>query len=123
MGTQYNRHNETFLVSTQNKCVTDGTKIFKKLRPKFVFIWRPDCFLVLYSKSVLSGHSKRTPKLVFNTNNGLMQVKRIAECSPMEHSAILLTFIKLPFSIKAIILSIFKSPLKTGFTVQFKPKH
>ena len=27
------------------------------------------------------------------------------------------TFIKLPFSIKTFVLSIFKCPLKTGFTV------
>ena len=35
-----------------------------------------------------------------------------------EHSAILLTFIKLPFNIKIYVLSIFEWPLKTGFTVQ-----
>ena len=35
-----------------------------------------------------------------------------------EHSAILSTFIKLPFSIKTFILYIFEWPLKTGFTVQ-----
>ena len=34
-----------------------------------------------------------------------------------EHSAILLTFIKLPFVIKIFVLSVFKWPLKTGFTV------
>ena len=34
-----------------------------------------------------------------------------------EHSAILSTFIKLPFSIKTFVLSIFKWQLKTGFTV------
>ena len=34
-----------------------------------------------------------------------------------EHSAILLTFIKLTFVIKLCILSIFEWPLKTGFTV------
>ena len=34
-----------------------------------------------------------------------------------EHSAILSTFIKLPFSIKTFVLSVFKWPLKTGFTV------
>ena len=34
-----------------------------------------------------------------------------------EHSAILLTCIKLPFSFKTLVLSIFKWPLKTGFTV------
>ena len=32
-------------------------------------------------KPVLSGNSKRTPKLVFNTDYRLMQVKSIAECS------------------------------------------
>ena len=37
----------------------------------------------------------------------------------LEHSAILLTFIKLPTVIKIFILSIFKRPLYTGFTVCF----
>ena len=36
---------------------------------------------------------------------------------PLEHSsAILSTFIKLPFVIKIFVLSIFEWPLKTGFT-------
>ena len=34
-----------------------------------------------------------------------------------EHSALLLTFIKLPFFIKTFVLSIFEWPLKAGFTV------
>ena len=36
---------------------------------------------------------------------------------PLEHSAILLTFIKLPYVIKIFVLSIFEWPLKAGFTV------
>ena len=40
-----------------------------------------------------------------------MQVKSIAD------SAILSTFIKLPFVFKTFVLSIFEWPLKTGFTV------
>ena len=36
---------------------------------------------------------------------------------PLEHSAILSTSNKLPFSIKTLVLSIFKWLLKTGFTV------
>ena len=36
---------------------------------------------------------------------------------PTEHSAILLTNIKLPLDIKIFVLSIFEWPLKTGFTV------
>ena len=35
----------------------------------------------------------------------------------VEHSAILLTFIKLPFVIKIFVLSIFEWPFYTGFTV------
>ena len=34
-----------------------------------------------------------------------------------EHSAILSTFMKLPFVIEIFVLSIFEWPLKTGFTV------
>ena len=45
-----------------------------------------------------------------------MHVKSIAECSK-EHSAILLTCIKLPSVFKSFVLSIFEWPLKTGFTV------
>ena len=67
-----------------------------------------------YGFSVLGGHSKRTLKFVFNTNYGLMQVKSIAECS---RSAILSTFIKLPFVFKTCVLSILEWLLKTGFTV------
>ena len=36
-----------------------------------------------------------------------------------EHSAILSTFIKLPFVIKIFVLSIFEWPPKTGFTVLY----
>ena len=52
--------------------------------------------------------------LVLKTNYCLMQVESIAEG---EHSAILSTFIKLPFVIKIIVLSIFEWPFYTGFTV------
>ena len=37
--------------------------------------------------------------------------------APREHSAILLSFIKLPFVFKTFVLSSFEWPLKTGFTV------
>ena len=47
-------------------------------------------------------------------NTPLMQVKRRGE-----HSAKLLTFIKLPFVIKIFVLSIFEWPFYTGFTVIF----
>ena len=46
-----------------------------------------------------------------------MHVKSIAE---LEHSAILLTFIKLPVVIKIFVLSIFEWLFYTGFTVGIK---
>ena len=50
--------------------------------------------------------------MVFKTDYSLMQVQSIAELS-----AILWTFIKLPFAIKALDLPIFEWSLQTGFTV------
>ena len=42
--------------------------------------------------------------------------------APREHSAILLTFIKLPFVFETFVLSIFEWLLKTGFTVSVTSK-
>ena len=61
-----------------------------------------------YSKT---GHSNRRPIIGFqyrlSLNAGQKYCKR-------EHSAILSTFIKLPFAFKTFIWSIFEWPLKTG---------
>ena len=46
----------------------------------------------LFSYFILNGHSNETKFLM--TNGSLMKVKSIAECSPLEHSAMLLTCIK-----------------------------
>ena len=58
-----------------------------------------------YSKTVLSGHSKEDPKYVLKTDNRLMQVKGIAECS----NAILSTCTKLSAVFKTYALSIFSA--------------
>ena len=57
--------------------------------------------------------------MVFKTGYRLMQVKSIAE---REHSAILLTFIKLPVVTMTFVLSIFEWQSYTGFTVPFVTK-
>ena len=49
-------------------------------------------------------HSQKDQNFVFKTDYRLMQVKNIAECSK-GHSAILSTFIKLPFAIKIFVSS------------------
>ena len=65
---------------------------------------------------VLNGHSQKDKKMDFKTDYHLMQVKSIAECSK---SAILSTFIKLPFDNKIFVLSIFEWQLKTGLAVLY----
>ena len=67
-------------------------------------------------KPVLSGHSKKT-KIGFQDRLSLNAGQKYCRMLQGEHSAILSTFIKLPFAIKSFILSIFEWPLKTGFTV------
>ena len=74
-------------------------------------------------KPVLSGHSKRTPNIGFqqyrsSLNAGqkycrMLQVKDL-ECSKLRTTHL---SIKLSFSIKTLVLPIFKWSLKTGFTV------
>ena len=66
---------------------------------------------------VFSGHSKRTPKIGFQYQLSLNAVQKYCRMLPLEHSTILSTSIKLPFSIKTLVFSIFKWLLKTGLTV------
>ena len=40
--------------------------------------------------------------------------------APMEHSAVLLTYIKIPNGFQAFVLSVIEWPLKTGFTAYDK---
>ena len=56
-------------------------------------------------KPVLSGHSKRRPKIGFQ------------DLLSLNDSVILSIFIKLSYVFKTFVLSIFECPLKTGFTV------
>ena len=58
-------------------------------------------------KRVLSGHSKRTPNIGYQYRLSLNAGEKYCRMLQGEHSAILLTFIKLPFSIKTFVLSIF----------------
>ena len=101
--------------------------------------------LFLLSYQVKSGQSKIDKTKVLKTNTGLkdrlslnaglqnggafcntitnfrlMQVNCIAECSPLEHSAILLTCIKQQSVLKNNFWSSLEWPLKTGFTVCLK---
>ena len=80
-----------------------------------------DIFLVLWStvkpKTCLKRPLKRRPKIGFQVRLLLNEGQKYCRMLQGKHSAILSTFIKLPFVFKTFILSIFEWPLKTGFTV------
>ena len=73
----------------------------------------------IYSKTCLKRPLKKEDqKLGFKTDYHLNNAgQKYCRMLQGEHSAILLTFIKLPFVIKIFVLPIFDWPLKTGFTV------
>ena len=70
-----------------------------------------------YSKTCLKQPLKKKTKNGFQDQLSLIAGQKHCRMLQTEHSAILSTFIKLPFVIKIFILSIFEWPLKTGFTV------
>ena len=63
--------------------------------------------------------SKR-PKIGFQDQLSLNVGQKYCRMLQREHSAILSTFIKLPFVIKIFVLSIFEWPFHTGFTVLYQ---
>ena len=74
-------------------------------------------FCQITVKPVLSSHSKRTPNIGFQYRLSLNAGQKHCRMLQREDSAILSTSIKLSFTIKTLVLSFFKWPLKTGFTV------
>ena len=71
----------------------------------------------LYSKTCLKRPLKKKTKNCFSILIIAKCRSKVLQNAPLEHSAILWTFIKLPFVFKTFVLSIFEWPLKTGFTV------
>ena len=65
-------------------------------------------------KHVLSGHSKRRPKIGFQDRLSINAGQKYCRLLQGEHSAILLTLIKLPFVIKIFVLSILSGCLRQG---------
>ena len=71
-----------------------------------------------YSKTCVKRPLSKRPKIVFQDQLSLNTGRKNCRMLQGEHSAILLTFIKLPFVIKIFVLSIFEWLFYTGFTVQ-----
>ena len=70
----------------------------------------------MYSKTCLKRSLKKKTEIDFQDRISLNAGQKYCKMLQGEHSAILSTFIKLPFVMKIFVLSIFEWPLKTGFT-------
>ena len=73
--------------------------------------------VIRYSKTCLKRSLSKIPKIGFEYLLSLNAGQMYCRMLQGEHSAILSTFIKLPFVIEIFVLSVFEWPLKTGFTV------
>ena len=72
-----------------------------------------------YSKTCVKRPPSERQKIGFQYQLSLNAGQMYCRMLQREHSAILSTFIKLPFVIKVFVLSIFEWPFYTGFTVLF----
>ena len=70
-----------------------------------------------YSRTCVKRPLTKRPKIGFQDQILLNPGQNYCRMLQVKHSAILLTFIKLPFVIKIFVLSIFEWPFYTGFTV------
>ena len=70
-----------------------------------------------YSKTCVKRPLSKRPKIGFQDQLSLNAGQKYYRMLQGEHSAILLTFIKLPFVINIFVLSIFEWLFYTGFTV------
>ena len=71
----------------------------------------------VYNKTCLKRPLKKNTIIFFQDRLLLNAGQKYCRMLQGEHSAILSTFMKLPFVIKIFFLSIFEWPLKTGFNV------
>ena len=71
----------------------------------------------VYSKTCLKRPLSKRPKIGFQDQLSVNAGQQFCRMLQGEHSAILSTFIKLPFVIKIFVLSICEWQFYTGFTV------
>ena len=71
----------------------------------------------LYSKTCVKRPLSKRPRIGFQDQLSFNASQKNCRMLQWEHSAILSTFIKLPFVIKIFVLSIFEWPFYTGSTV------
>ena len=72
---------------------------------------------IQYSKTCVKRPLSKSPKIGFQDQLSLNAGQKYCRMLPLEHSAILLTFIKLPFVINIFVSTIFEWGFYTGLTV------
>ena len=87
--------------------------VFPQRVPRFRESWA-QYQKTMYSKTCVKRPLSKRPKIVFQD---LLSLNAGQKYCQWEHSAILSTFIKLPFVIKIFVLSIFDCLFYTGLTV------
>ena len=87
-----------------------------KLNIKVMFSGKHEVYSV-HSKTCVKTVTLKRAKIGFQEQSSLNAGHKYFRMLQGEHSAILLTFIKLPFVIKIFVLSIFDWPFYTGLTV------
>ena len=73
--------------------------------------------MLYYSKTCVKQSLSKRPQIGFQDQLSLNAGQKYCRMLREEHSAILLTFIKLPFVIKIFVLSIFERLFYIGFIV------
>ena len=73
-------------------------------------------YSLLYIKPCVKPSLSKRPKIGFQDQLSLNAGQQYCRIAPREHSAVLLTFIKLPFVVKIFVLNFFEWPFYTGFT-------
>ena len=72
--------------------------------------------ILTFSKTCIKWPLSKRPKIGFQAQLLLHTGQKYCRMLSLEHSAILSTFIKQPFVIQILVLSVFEWPLKTGYS-------
>ena len=74
-------------------------------------------YMYMYRKTSVKRSLSKRHKICFQDQLSLNAGRKYCRMLKGEHSAIISTFIKLPFVIKIFVLSIFEWPFYTGFAI------
>ena len=83
----------------------------------FTLQWYKMSLYTLYSKTCVKWLLSNRPEIGFQDQFSLNAGHKYCRMLQAEHSAILLTYIRLTFVIEIFVLSIFEWPFYTGFTL------